>query len=136
MLPDIKRQILDENTRKLEKMIIMHEHDRIDSNGNANGNNSKDNLDYRIIAISARDGTNINELLEVIRDKISDRYRVSGEPMITKLRQKQRLRECLTQLQHIDIYHKPLELSAQDLRFAANNLETFVFDLHNYYLVC
>ncbi len=123
MLPDIKRQILDENTRKLEKMIIMHEHDRIDSNGNANGNNSKDNLDYRIIAISARDGTNINELLEVIRDKISDRYRVSGEPMITKLRQKQRLRECLTQLQHIDIYHKPLELSAQDLRFAANNLE-------------
>ena len=63
------------------------------------------------------------QFLDHISYIITSKYRISDEPIVTKIRQKQRLKQCLEILNSFDISSKHLELSAQDLRFAAHHLE-------------
>lgn len=75
-----------------------------------------------IIHTSIKTGYNIDCILERLLDLIRDHYTPSfAEPIVTNLRQKQNLSECIMYLESFNL-DKLLELAVQDIRFAANSL--------------
>lgn len=77
----------------------------------------------KIVTFSAYNRINLDQLISLLKNEITNKYHLADEPIITKIRQKQRLEACLYQLAQINIHYQALELSAQELRFAANHLE-------------
>ncbi|CAL7961170.1 tRNA modification GTPase MnmE [Alphaproteobacteria bacterium] len=76
----------------------------------------------RIILFSTQSRYNLHNLLQLLSQVIKGKYCVTTEPIITNIRQKQRLAECINNLRMFSM-DKPLELAAQDIRFAAKALE-------------
>ncbi len=79
-----------------------------------------------VVAISTKTNQNIDILLNSIEEIVYSRYSgINEEPLITSFRQKRGLEECLSHLNNFDL-DKPLELAAQDMRFAASSLEKII----------
>ena len=76
-----------------------------------------------VIAISALKGTNIKKLLDKIEIFIKKNYShfLSGEPVLTRLRHKNALKDCLKYIKKFNKQKNP-ELNAEELRSASRAL--------------
>ncbi len=72
----------------------------------------------KIITLSTHNAYGLNELFTAIKSIIGYNAFCIDEPIISKLRQKANLEECIYYLTDFNL-SKPLELAAQDIRFAA-----------------
>jgi len=74
-----------------------------------------------IVLISAKEGLNIELLLEKVYNYLSSQYSTSGAELITRQRYKECLLECLDNLERFDL-NKEIELAAEDIRLACRAL--------------
>ena len=74
-----------------------------------------------IFDISIKSLSNYDAFMLHLSSILKEKYVPSAEPMITRLRQKQKLEKTISYLREFDI-HQPLDLSAQNIRFAAHAL--------------
>lgn len=77
--------------------------------------------DYQIIAVSAKDEKSSNIIMNAIQNIIHKLDFNIDEPITTKIRQLERLRECLLYLNEFNL-NKGIEISVQDIRFAAESI--------------
>lgn len=74
-------------------------------------------LSQNVLLISAKEGLNIDGLLEKIYSYLSDQYSLSSANLITRQRYRESLEECLSNLERFDL-NKEIELAAEDIRLA------------------
>lgn len=92
--------------------------------------NKSDNLTFEqcsvlkekgCMLISAKHNTGIDELLNVVADKISSSFTSGSNLLITRKRYREALLDCLDNLRNFNL-DKEIELSAEDIRLAARAL--------------
>lgn len=80
--------------------------------------NKDDDAKANGLAISLKNKTGLDALMEVLADKISERFALTEQPLITRARHREALLKALTALQDFS-FEKPIELAGEDLRYAA-----------------
>jgi tRNA modification GTPase len=75
-----------------------------------------------IICISISDGYGVERFLNKLKDAIENKYTPSDEPLLTKIRYKEALTECLEHLKLVDPTSPMLDLVTEDLRIAARSI--------------
>lgn len=80
-------------------------------------NKKKDILEKKHILISAKYGTGIRELTEKIIELIQSNFTSSSNVLITRVRYRQALEECLDHLERFSL-EKEIVLSAEDIRLS------------------
>lgn len=85
--------------------------------------NKKDTatLPAEVFSVSATTGEGIDAFMAIVADKVEDLMGGSSEPLLTRLRYRQALEECLASLEHA-LTVSEIELKAEDLRLAARAL--------------
>ncbi|RZI47186.1 tRNA uridine-5-carboxymethylaminomethyl(34) synthesis GTPase MnmE [Rickettsiales endosymbiont of Peranema trichophorum] len=73
---------------------------------------------FAYIVISAKTGAGIEDLLQMLSQRLRDVYPVSNDPIITKIRYRKALETCQECLNKFD-EKKSLELMAEDIRMAS-----------------
>ena len=75
----------------------------------------------RAINISVKSNIGLDKLLEVLLEKISQKFEITESPVITRARHREALQRALSALENLS-FDKPIELVAEDLRYAACSL--------------
>lgn len=75
----------------------------------------------RTLAVSAKTGAGVSELMSVLESHVAQRFDVSGAPAITRARHREALRDCRDSLARAQAARQE-ELMAEDLRLAARAL--------------
>jgi len=73
------------------------------------------------LEISVKTGKGLDRLLDVLRDRIADRFSVGEAPVLTRARHRAALEECAAALRGAELAALP-ELMAEDLRLAVRAL--------------
>ena len=73
------------------------------------------------ITISAKQKTGINDLITIIKEKISANFSQSSTSLITRKRYRETLNDVFKDLQNFNL-SKNIELSAEDIRIAVRNI--------------
>lgn len=111
--PEIFSEFIDD--KKKNYLIVGNKADKLSSA-------QRDVLETaQVCLISAKNNQNIDKLLAKIYDFLSDEYSLTGANLITRQRYKERLVECLENLERFDL-SKEIELAAEDIRLAARAL--------------
>ena len=128
--------IKEASKEKIEK-IINDSNNTLENNDNCHSNNfiiifnkndlSNNNLENltimgkKPIAASFKNGEGIDQILSSIKDFAEDNFNISGDPIITRERHRNLLKEVLSSLENFSL-DNAIELAAEDLRYAANSL--------------
>ena len=85
-------------------------------------------FDTDTILVSVKDNKNINILINKIKDKLSNKYTLSNNTLITRQRHRTKLNECLKEIDNFmnKDHNKDIELAAEDLRMATRHLGSIV----------
>ena len=78
-------------------------------------------LEYSNILISLKTEENLGKLLNILTEKITEKYSLTESATITRARHRKALEESLRSLENLD-FDKPIELIGEDLRYAASQL--------------
>jgi tRNA modification GTPase len=73
------------------------------------------------LGISVKNNIGLNEFLNKLEAIASEQLMPSASPMITRIRYRQHLEDCKHSLENFTL-QKPIELAAEDLRIAAEDL--------------
>ena len=84
---------------------------------------SAQNSRGEIAIISAKNKDGIDRLLLTLSETVEELYSPTREPMITQIRYRTHLQDCLKHLRSFSL-DKPLELCSEDVRLAANAIGT------------
>ncbi|MBC7906639.1 MAG: tRNA uridine-5-carboxymethylaminomethyl(34) synthesis GTPase MnmE [Rhodospirillaceae bacterium] len=71
-----------------------------------------------VLAVSARSGEGLDQLLAVLTDEVSRRFATAGAPALTRVRHRSAVEDCAALLRRFDSQAE-IELAAEDLRQAA-----------------
>ena len=85
-------------------------------------------FDTDTILVSVKDNKNINILIKKIKDKLSNKFTLSNNTLITRQRHRAKLNECLKEIDNFmnKDHNKDIELAAEDLRMATRHLGSIV----------
>lgn len=75
-----------------------------------------------IMPISISDSYGVEKFLNTLKGVIENKYTPSDEPLLTKVRYKEALTECLEHLKVVDPTSPMLDLVTEDLRIAARSI--------------
>jgi len=97
-----------------------------------NKSDIKDNQNHKFdadtILVSVKDNKNINILIKKLKEKLSNKFTVNNNTLITRERHRVKLNECLKEINKFlsKDQNKDIELAAEDLRMATRHLGSIV----------
>ena len=76
------------------------------------------------ILVSVKENKNIDKLITKIKDKLSSKFILSKNTLVTRERHRTKLNECLKEINNFlkKDQNKDIELAAEDLRLATRHL--------------
>lgn len=86
-----------------------------------NDNQKETALKHNHILISAKYNTGIDKIISAVLDKIKENFSSSSNFLITRVRYREALEECLDNLEAFSL-DKEIELSAEDIRLACRSI--------------
>jgi tRNA modification GTPase len=110
-------QILEEGAFNDKEVIVVG--NKSDLTSPKKGSAKKDK--GAIIAVSAKFGDGIDNLIDILALKVSEKYSVSSAPIITNARYRHHLNQCINYLQK-SLKPKNMELIAFDINNAASTI--------------
>ena len=87
--------------------------------------NNKLKYDFKdAILVSVKENKNIDELIKKIKEKLSSKFLISQNILITRERHRLKLNECLKEIDNFlkKDQKKDIEMAAEDLRLATRHL--------------
>jgi tRNA modification GTPase len=90
--------------------------------------NQNHKFDADTILVSVKDNKNINILIKKLKEKLSNKFTVNNNTLITRERHRVKLNECLKEINKFlsKDQNKDIELAAEDLRMATRHLGSIV----------
>lgn len=79
------------------------------------------NTHKNAIDISLKKNQGLERLLEMLQEKIAQKFSISESPLITRARHREALEKALAALESFSL-EKPIELAGEDLRYAATQI--------------
>ncbi len=85
-------------------------------------------FDCETVLASVKNNKNIDKLISLIKKKLSNKYSLNNDALITRERHRIKLSECLKEIEKFlkKDQNKDLELAAEDLRMATRHLGSIV----------
>jgi len=126
---DLNLIIIDNSSKKLDKKIqsLINEDSIIVLNKSDIEGTQKYNFKEAIL-VSVKDNKNIDQLVEKIKEKLSSKFILSKNTLVTRERHRTKLNECLKEIDNFfkkDL-KKDIEIAAEDLRLATRHLGSIV----------
>jgi len=126
---DLNLIIIDNSSKKLDKKIqsLINEDSIIVLNKSDIEGTQKYNFKEAIL-VSVKENKNIDQLVEKIKEKLSSKFILSKNTLVTRERHRTKLNECLKEIDNFfkkDL-KKDIEIAAEDLRLATRHLGSIV----------
>ena len=126
---DLNLIIIDNSSKKLDKKIqsLINEDSIIVLNKSDIEGTQKYNFKEAIL-VSVKENKNIDQLVEKIKEKLSSKFILSKNTLVTRERHRTKLNVCLKEIDNFfkkDL-KKDIEIAAEDLRLATRHLGSIV----------
>ena len=127
---DIKIIMVDNSTKKVNKEItnLIDKDSIVLLNKSDIADNKMHKFDAETILISVKDNANIDQLIKILKNKLSIKLKSSNSVLVTRERHRTKLKDCLKEIDNFlsKDYDKDIELAAEDLRMASRHLGSIV----------
>ncbi len=122
---DLNLIVIDNSSKQLDKNIqsLINENCIIVLNKSDINNKLKHDFKDAIL-VSVKENKNIDELIKKIKEKLSSKFLISQNILITRERHRLKLNECLKEIDNFlkKDQKKDIEMAAEDLRLATRHL--------------
>ena len=126
---DLNLIIIDNSTKQLSKKIksLVNENSIVVLNKSDIESSTIYNFKDSIL-VSVKENKNIDQLVRKIKDKLSLKFILSNNTLVTRERHRVKLNECLKEINNFlkKDHKKDIELAAEDLRLATRHLGALV----------
>ena len=126
---DLNLIIIDNSTKQLSKKIksLVNENSIVVLNKSDIESSTIYNFKDSIL-VSVKENKNIDQLVRKIKDKLSLKFILSDNTLVTRERHRVKLNECLKEINNFlkKDHKKDIELAAEDLRLATRHLGALV----------
>ena len=128
---DLNLIIIDNSSKNLDPIIENMINDESIVVLNKSDLDVKQNYNFKkatVVLISVKDNKNIIQLISKIKEKLSRKFIVSNNILVTRERHRAKLNDCLKEINNFlqKDQNKDIELAAEDLRMAARHLGSIV----------
>ncbi len=105
-----------------EECIVVLNKSDVDSKQNHNFNKAT------VVLISVKNSTNVTQLIDKIKEKLSSKFITSSNVLVTRERHRIKLNDCLEEIERFlkKDQNKDIEMAAEDLRLATRHLGAIV----------
>jgi len=122
---DLNLIVIDNSSDRLDKKIrnLVNENSIVVLNKSDKDNNQK--YDFKdAILVSVKENKNIDKLVNKIKHKLSSKFILSKNILVTRERHRIKLNECLKEIENFQKkdQKKDIEMAAEDLRLATRHL--------------
>ena len=122
---DLNLIVIDNSSKQLDKNIqnLINENCIVVLNKSDINNKLKHDFKDAIL-VSVKENKNIDELIKKIKEKLSSKFLISQNILITRERHRLKLNECLKEIDNFlkKDQKKDIEMAAEDLRLATRHL--------------
>jgi tRNA modification GTPase len=122
---DLNLIIIDNSSKKLNKKIqsLVNENSIVVLNKSDKASTQKYNFNEAIL-VSVKKNKNIDQLVKKIKDKLSSKFILSNNILVTRERHRTKLNECLKEIDNFlkKDQKRDIEMAAEDLRLATRHL--------------
>ena len=122
---DLNLIVIDNSSKQLDKNIqsLINENCIIVLNKSDINNKLKHDFKDAIL-VSVKENKNIDELIKKIKEKLSSKFLISQNILITRERHRSKLNECLKEIDNFlkKDQKRDIEMAAEDLRLATRHL--------------
>ena len=122
---DLNLIVIDNSSKQLDKNIqsLINENSIIVLNKSDINNKLKQDFKDAIL-VSVKENRNIDELIKKIKEKLSSKFLISQNILITRERHRLKLNECLKEIDNFlkKDQKRDIEMAAEDLRLATRHL--------------
>ena len=127
---DLNIVVIDNSTKNInndikkminkDTIVLLNKSDLLDKQNHK--------FDADTVLASVKDNTNIDKLINKIKEKLSKKFTSNNTALITRERHRVKLNECLKEIDNFlkKDQNKDLELAAEDLRLATRHLGSIV----------
>jgi len=126
---DLNIIVIDNSSKRLDKKIqnLINENSIVILNKSDRENNSKYNFKDAIL-VSVKENKNIDKLVKKIKDKLSSKFILTKNILVTRERHRTKLIDCLKEIDNFlkKNQKKDIETAAEDLRLATRHLGSIV----------
>ena len=122
---DLNLIVIDNSSKQLDKNIQSLINENCIVVLNKSDINNKLKHDFKdAILVSVKENKNIDELIKKIKEKLSSKFLISQNILITRERHRLKLNECLKEIDNFlkKDQKKDIEMAAEDLRLATRHL--------------
>ena len=122
---DLNLIVIDNSSKQLDKNIQSLINENCIVVLNKSDINNKLKHDFKdAILVSVKENKNIDELIKKIKEKLSSKFLISQNILITRERHRLKLNECLKEIDNFlkKDQKKDIEIAAEDLRLATRHL--------------
>ena len=122
---DLSLIVIDNSSKQLDKNIQSLINENCIVVLNKSDINNKLKQDFKdAILVSVKENRNIDELIKKIKEKLSSKFLISQNILITRERHRSKLNECLKEIDNFlkKDQKKDIEMAAEDLRLATRHL--------------
>ena len=122
---DLSLIVIDNSSKQLDKNIQSLINENCIVVLNKSDINNKLKHDFKdAILVSVKENKNIDELIKKIKEKLSSKFLISQNILITRERHRLKLNECLKEIDNFlkKDQKKDIEMAAEDLRLATRHL--------------
>ncbi len=122
---DLSLIVIDNSSKELDKKIesLVNENSIVVLNKSDKKSAKKYNFKEAIL-VSVKENKNIDKLVKKIKDKLSSKFMLSKNILVTRERHRIKLNECLKEIDNFlkKDQKKDIEMAAEDLRLATRHL--------------
>ena len=122
---DLNIIVIDNSSKRLDKKIqnLINENSIVILNKSDKENNPKYNFKDAIL-VSVKENKNIDKLVKKIKDKLSSKFILTKNNLVTRERHRAKLIDCLNEIDNFlkKNQKKDIEMAAEDLRLATRHL--------------
>ena len=126
---DLNIIVIDNTSKRLDKKIqnLINENSIVVLNKSDKENNPKYNFRDAIL-VSVKENKNIDKLVKKIKDKLSSKFILTKNILVTRERHRAKLIDCLKEIDNFlkKNQKKDIEMAAEDLRLATRHLGSIV----------
>ena len=128
---DLNLIIIDNSSKNLDPIIENMINDESIVVLNKSDLDVKQNYNFKkatVVLISVKDNKNIIQLISKIKEKLSRKFIVSNNILVTRERHRAKLNDCLKEINSFlkKDQNKDIEMAAEDLRLATRHLSSIV----------
>jgi|TARA_B110000027_G_C16119757_1_gene302140 tRNA modification GTPase len=128
---DLNLIMIDNSSKNIDPKVInlINKNSIVVLNKSDISNKNNHNFgESEIVLISVKNNININQLITIIKEKLSKKFITSNGALVTRERHRNKLNSCLSEIENFlqKDQNKDIEIAAEDLRLATRHLGAIV----------